>query len=58
MFTKKHLEAGLTTAEYAAGTVGVCGLGGVIAVLLKSEWFQDMMQSFIETIPTLITSFM
>ncbi|MCU0301050.1 MAG: DUF4244 domain-containing protein [Candidatus Nanopelagicales bacterium] len=30
-------ERGMTTAEYAVGTVAVCGLGGVLMKLLASE---------------------
>ncbi len=30
-------EAGMSTAEYAVGTVAVCGLGGLLIKLLTSE---------------------
>ena len=30
-------DTGMSTAEYAVGTVAVCGLGGVLIKLLSSE---------------------
>jgi hypothetical protein len=30
-------DAGMTTAEYAVGTVAACGFGGVLYKLLTSE---------------------
>jgi hypothetical protein len=32
-------EAGMTTAEYAVGTVAACGLGGLLVKLLTSDTF-------------------
>ena len=36
-------DAGMTTAEYAVGTVAVAGLGGVLIKLLTSETFADLL---------------
>ena len=36
-------DAGMSTAEYAVGTVAVCGLGGVLIKLLSSESFADLL---------------
>lgn len=36
-------DAGMSTAEYAVGTVAVCGLGGVLIKLLSSENFADLL---------------
>lgn len=41
-------ERGLTTAEYAVGTVAVAGLGGVLAKLLASERVREMIWSVIK----------
>ena len=30
-------DAGMTTAEYAVGTVGACGFGGLLVELLRSD---------------------
>lgn len=36
-------EQGMTTAEYAVGTVAVAGLGGVLIKLLSSDQFQNLL---------------
>ncbi len=41
-------DSGLTTAEYAVGTVAVAGLGGLLIKLLTSDWFYDMLQKIVE----------
>jgi len=38
-------DAGMSTAEYAVGTVGACGFGGVLVTLLKSETAQNLLKS-------------
>jgi hypothetical protein len=40
-------EDGMTTAEYAVGTVGACGLAGVLIKMVESEWFGDLVQNVI-----------
>ena len=37
-------EAGMSTAEYAVGTVAACGFGGVLVQVLKDEAVQDMVK--------------
>jgi hypothetical protein len=34
---KKDDDAGMTTAEYAVGTVAACGFGGVLYKVLTSD---------------------
>jgi len=36
-------EKGMTTAEYAVGTVAACSLGGVLIKLLSSERVVDLL---------------
>ena len=36
-------EQGMSTAEYAVGTVAVCGLGGVLIKLLSSDEFASLL---------------
>lgn len=36
-------EEGLTTAEYAVGTVAVAGLGGLLIKLLTSDAVRDLL---------------
>jgi hypothetical protein len=38
-------ESGMTTAEYAVGTVATCGLGGLLFKLLTSDTFLDLLRS-------------
>ena len=40
-------DTGLTTAEYAVGTVAVAGLGGVLLKLLTSDSVRDLLWSLI-----------
>jgi Flp pilus assembly pilin Flp len=42
-------ERGLSTAEYAVGTVAVAGLGGVLAKLLMSDTVRDMIWNVIRS---------
>lgn len=41
-------ERGMTTAEYAVGTVAACGFGGVLYKLLTSEPVQDLLSNVID----------
>ena len=41
-------EDGLTTAEYAVGTVAVVGLGGVLIELLTSEAVRDLIWTVVQ----------
>lgn len=36
-------DSGMTTAEYAVGTVAVAGLGGVLIKLLTSDTVRDFL---------------
>ena len=38
-------ELGMTTAEYAVGTVAVAGLGGVLIKILTSDWAKALFTS-------------
>lgn len=48
--TSKTSEQGMSTAEYAVGTVGACGFGGLLYKLLTSEWGEGMLQGVFDTI--------
>lgn len=41
-------EEGMTTAEYAVGTVAACGFGGVLYKLLSSDAVQSLLKDIIE----------
>lgn len=48
LLRKMRNDEGLSTAEYAVGTVAVAGLGGLLVKLLTSEWFAALLQRVIE----------
>ena len=50
----RHDDEGLSTAEYAVGTVAVAGLGGLLVKLLTSEWIYAILQRIIERAFSLI----
>ncbi len=43
-------EEGMTTAEYAVGTVGACGFAGILVKLLTSEWGQGLLTDVFDAI--------
>ncbi len=51
---KKHLarvvdeDAGMSTAEYAVGTVAAAGFGGLLLKLLQSPDVQDLLWSVVQ----------
>ncbi len=40
-------DAGMTTAEYAVGTVAACGFGGLLYKVLTSGLVQNLLQDVI-----------
>jgi hypothetical protein len=51
---RRRTEHGMTTAEYAVGTVGACGFGTLLYELLTSDWAEQVLQSIIEKVLTLL----
>jgi len=47
-------EAGMTTAEYAVGTVSACGFGGVLYTILTSDFGQNLLEGLLESITSLL----
>lgn len=43
-------EDGMSTAEYALGTVAVAGIGGVIMTILKTEWFMELLKQVVHAL--------
>lgn len=41
-------EKGMSTAEYAVGTVAVCGLGGILLKILTSEAVYNLIWQVIQ----------
>ncbi len=46
-FMRARDDKGMTTAEYAVGTVGACGVAGVLLQIAQSDWFSSLMQDII-----------
>jgi len=44
---RQSVEAGMTTAEYAVGTVAACGFGGILYKVLTSGFVQNLLQDVI-----------
>lgn len=47
-------ERGMTTSEYAVGTVGACGVGGILYQLAQSDWFTNLLQDVISQVTDLL----
>lgn len=41
-------EQGMTTSEYAVGTVGACTVGGAIYTIATSDWFNNFIKGVFE----------
>ncbi len=41
-------EDGMTTAEYAVGTVSACGFAGLLYKILTSSWGQDLLRGILD----------
>lgn len=48
-------EEGMSTAEYALGTVAVGSLGTIIIALLKQPWFEDLLKELVKAVVSLVT---
>ncbi len=47
-------EAGMSTSEYAVGTLGACTIGGVLVKIGQSEWFGDLVKGLLDKIPSIL----
>ena len=45
-------EQGMSTAEYAVGTVGACGFAGLLYKLLTSDLGQEIIRSIFDRVLT------
>ncbi len=43
-------EAGMSTAEYAVGTVGACGFAGLLYQLLTSDFGRNLLQGLFDKV--------
>ncbi|MFS0886808.1 DUF4244 domain-containing protein [Aeromicrobium sp. 179-A 4D2 NHS] len=51
---RRDAEQGMSTSEYAVGTLGACTIGGVLVKIGQSDWFGDLVQDVIGRIPDLL----
>lgn len=47
-------ELGMSTAEYAVGTVGACTIGSVLVKVGQSDWFGELVRDVIGKIPDIL----
>lgn len=47
-------ERGMSTAEYAVGTIGACTVGSVLVKIGQSEWFGDLVRDVLSHIPAIL----
>ncbi|HWV27125.1 MAG TPA: DUF4244 domain-containing protein [Aeromicrobium sp.] len=47
-------EQGMSTAEYAVGTLGACTIGGVLVKIGQSDWFGELVRDVLSNIPDLL----
>jgi hypothetical protein len=52
--TRIRRDDGMTTAEYAVGTVAACGFGGVLVKLLTSDSVVNLLSDIIRRALTLV----
>ncbi|MDO9378151.1 MAG: DUF4244 domain-containing protein [Nocardioidaceae bacterium] len=49
VLARRRDERGLSTAEYAVGTLGACSIAGILLKVAGSDWFMDIIKLIIET---------
>ncbi|CAN5197489.1 MAG: hypothetical protein JWP10_1091 [Nocardioidaceae bacterium] len=54
LFARRN-DRGMSTAEYAVGTVGACTIGGVLVKVGQSEWFGDLIRDIVMNVPDLVS---
>lgn len=47
-------DKGMSTAEYAVGTLGACSIGGILTTVAQSDWFASVVQQVFSRIPDLL----
>jgi len=50
----KRDDNGMTTAEYAVGTLGACSIGGILTTVAQSDWFGELVQGVFTHITDLL----
>ena len=47
-------EVGMTTAEYAVGTVSACGFGGILYQILTSDFGQNLLEGLLDKVTSIL----
>ena len=47
---RRRREAGMTTSEYAVGTVGACSIAAILYQLAQSDWFSGILRDVFESV--------
>ena len=47
-FTRRRLEAGMATAEYAVVTLAACGFAGLLVAILRSDAVRGLLLGIIQ----------
>jgi hypothetical protein len=48
--SRRRSDDGMTTSEYAVGTVGACSIAAILYQLAHSDWFTGQLQDIFESI--------
>jgi uncharacterized protein DUF4244 len=48
--TIRRDDKGMTTSEYAVGTVGACSIAAILYQLARSDWFTGMLQGLFQDV--------
>jgi hypothetical protein len=48
--SRRRNDDGMTTSEYAVGTVGACSIAAILYQLAHSDWFTGRLQDIFEGI--------
>ncbi|HYJ66858.1 MAG TPA: DUF4244 domain-containing protein [Nocardioidaceae bacterium] len=48
--SRRRSDDGMTTSEYAVGTVGACSIAAILYQLAHSDWFTGRLQDIFEGI--------
>ena len=47
---RRDREAGMTTSEYAVGTVGACSIAAILYQLAQTDWFRGLLRDVFENV--------
>ncbi|MGH3471014.1 MAG: DUF4244 domain-containing protein [Nocardioidaceae bacterium] len=47
-------EVGMTTAEYAVGTVSACGFAGLLFKILTSDFGQELLKGLLDKVMSIL----